>query len=807
MKTIFVKSNFILAIMFYLSSVASAHTVSGVLKLEDESPATGASVYITSAIDSTIVKASVVDENGKFTLEDIGAGEYLLHAALIGYTPFENKISVVGDIEVEKINLVPSANQLNEVTIKYKKPLIERDRDKIVVNVENSILAAGNSAWEVLGSSPGITATNSDQLSLKGRQGVNVWVNGKPLQLSGSDLANYLKSLPASALSKVEIISNPAARYDASGTSGIINLVMIKDKKIGTNGSISLSYGQGQLPKSVNSISLNHRNAKFNIYGMYNLTYRANFNKLLLYRKFYDKGVFTGAYDQDNDLTIARFNNMARIGVDFTLSDKMDLGILINGNLSKFNPNGLNKTTIVNAEGIPASKFTTQNDSHDLWHDMGGNIHYGYRITKDQNLTVDLDYAPFGNTTEQTFTTHSYDLTGIELGIPYILYGDLQGGLDIYSAKTDYSSQYKNGLKLEFGGKTSYVKADNDIKFFDKSTETAVFDSTKSNHFIYKENINALYANASGQFGKWVIQAGLRMENTNIDGEQKVNNTSFDKNYTNLFPSALAAYTFSDRNEWSFSVSRRIDRPSYGQLNPFKFFLDPTTYREGNPYLDPQTSWNYELTHTFLQKFSTTFGYSKTLDNITQVIGPVEGLERITVQTDKNLASFDYYGITLYMPFTFFKIWQSINSVNLYYGHYKGNLINTQLSNGNVAFNWNSKNIFQLKKDYSIELSGNYRSREIYGYMDVQPIASLSIGAQKQILNKKGTLKFAFTDIFYSELTTATTEFTDYIEKFKVGRDSRVATLSFTYRFGNNNVGQLGRRQGGAQDEKQRAAG
>lgn len=163
MKTIFVKSNFILAIMFYLSSAASAHTVSGVLKLEDESPATGASVYITSAIDSTIVKASVVDENGKFTLEDIGAGEYLLHAALIGYTPFENKISVVGDIEVEKINLVPSANQLNEVTIKYKKPLIERDRDKIVVNVENSILAAGNSAWEVLGSSPELqplTATN-----------------------------------------------------------------------------------------------------------------------------------------------------------------------------------------------------------------------------------------------------------------------------------------------------------------------------------------------------------------------------------------------------------------------------------------------------------------------------------------------------------------------------------------------------------------------------------------------------------------------------------------------------------------------
>lgn len=496
---------------------------------------------------------------------------------------------------------------------------------------------------------------------------------------------------------------------------------------------------------------------------------------------------------------------MARLGVDFSLSDKMELGLLVNGTHSKFDPNGINRSTIVDASGNAASKFTTQNDSHDKWFDLGANIHYGFKINKDQNLTADFDYAPFGNKTLQTFTTNNYDLNDQPTTIPYILYGDLKGSLEIYSAKADYTNQLKNGVKLEFGGKTSFVNADNDLRFYDKSTETPIFDSTKSNHFIYKENINALYANGSKQVDKWMFQAGLRMENTNVDGEQKVNNTSFEKNYTNLFPSAMTAYTFSDKNELSLSVSRRIDRPSYRQLNPFKFFLDPTTYREGNPYLNPQTSWNFELTHTFKQKFSTTFGYSRTLDNITEVIGPVEGLERVTVQTDKNLTSFDYYGVSLYAPFTFFKIWQSINSFNVYYGHYKGNLINTQLSNGNVSFNWNCKNLIQLPKDFSIEISGNYRSREIYGYMDVQPIRSMSLGAQKSILNKKGSLKFSFTDIFYSEVSKATTEFTDYVEDFRVVRDSRVATLSFSYRFGNNQVSQMGRRQGGAQDEKQRA--
>lgn len=793
-------------VFFSLLSGLSAHTITGHIYFEDGSTAPSATVIVRKSSDSSIVKAGITDINGIFTIEEIPSGWYNIEASVIGYAPYTHSLHIEKDTDLGNISLQPVAQELREVTVTHRKPLIERDRDKVVLNVENSILAAGNSAWDILNTAPGVTASNSDVLSLKGRQGVNVWINGKPSQISGSDLANYLRSLPAAALAKVEIISNPSARYDASGTSGIINLVMVKDKKLGTNGTISLSYGQGRLPKSVNSISLNHRNKRFNLYGLYSYSYRGSFNDLKLYRRFYDQGAFTGAYDQVNYLEINRSNNMGRIGLDVALNKKMDLGILVNANYSRFNPNGLNRSTIINDQGEAASLFTTQNDSHDRWYDLGGNIHYGYRITKDQNLSVDLDYAPFGNQTEQTFTTRYFDLAGVETGTPYILVGDLKGGLDIYSAKADYTNSLKNGLEMEFGGKSSYVKADNDLRFYDRSSETPVFDSTKSNHFIYKENINALYANGSRQWGQWMIQAGIRMENTVVDGLQKVDNTSFEKSYTNWFPSALAAYTVNEKHDLSLSVSRRIDRPSYRQLNPFKFFLDPTTYSEGNPYLNPQTSWNFELTHTFKQKFSTTLGYSKTLDNITEVIGPVEGLERVTVQTNKNLTSFDYYGVSFYMPFTFFKIWQCINSANFYYGHYKGNLINTQLSNGNVAYNWNCKNSITLPRDFSIEISGNYRSREIYGYMDVNPIRSFAVGIQKHILRKAGTVKLALNDVAYSEITTARTEFNDYIEDFRVARDSRVAVISFSYRFGNNNVGQMGRRQGGAQDEKQRAA-
>jgi hypothetical protein len=290
------------------------------------------------------------------------------------------------------------------------------------------------------------------------------------------------------------------------------------------------------------------------------------------------------------------------------------------------------------------------------------------------------------------------------------------------------------------------------------------------------------------------------------NGLQLINGESFDRNYTDLFPSVFLNYNFSDQYTMGLNMSRRLDRPSYQQLNPFKHFLDPSTYREGNPFLNPQFTWSFEWNHTFLQRYTATISYARTNDNITQVIAPVEGLERVTVQTDKNLAEVDYYSFNLSVPITKGKWWNSNMNFSTYLGRYRGNYANTQIDNGNWVMDFNTQNTFTFGKNWSAELNFFYHTREIYAFMNLEPMWGLGTGIQKQLFKRKGTLKLAITDIFWTSLPAALITFTDYEETFDVFRDSRQVALSYTHRFGDNQLAPTRRRVGGAEEEKRRAA-
>jgi hypothetical protein len=422
-------------------------------------------------------------------------------------------------------------------------------------------------------------------------------------------------------------------------------------------------------------------------------------------------------------------------------------------------------------------------------------------------LTFDVDYAKFWNETDQLFTTRYYDTEGIEYLPAYLLAGDIDGNLDIQSIKADYVYPVTKDLKLEAGVKASLVNADNDLQFFDESEiNHPVFDSSISNHFIYKEKINAAYVNFNRNWAKFGIQTGLRLENTIAEGIQLINGQSFDRNYTNLFPSIFLSYNFSDHYTMGLNMSRRLDRPSYQQLNPFKSYLDPSTYREGNPYLNPQFTWSFEWNHTFLQRYTATLSYALTTDNITQVIAPVEGLERVTVQTDKNLDEVEYYSLNLSAPITVGKWWNNTINADAYLGKYRGNYANTNLSDGNLVFNFSTNNSFTLGHDWTAELNFNYHTREIYAFMNLNPMWGLGGGIQKLLMNKKATIRLAFTDVFRKNLPSAFIKYRDYEETFVVYRETRQASLSFTYRFGDKQLSPSRRRTGGAEEEKQRAA-
>ena len=434
------------------------------------------------------------------------------------------------------------------------------------------------------------------------------------------------------------------------------------------------------------------------------------------------------------------------------------------------------------------------------------NVNYRQVLdTAGQELTADFDYARYGSGEIQNYTTHYFDNSLNESRPAYSLFGDLNGDLDIRSFKIDYVRPLgKTGVKLEAGLKSSWVETDNDVQFYDRSNGGNVLDEGKSNRFIYDENINAGYLNGSKSWKKLSLQIGLRLENTIANGRQVTNNDDFKRDYTQFFPSGYVGYKFSDNNDLGVSLSRRINRPSYRQLNPFKVFLDPLTYSAGNPYLNPEITNSFELTHTFKQKYMTKIGYSRTTDNIISVLSPDETPNSV-IQTGRNLARYDYYNLSFGFPLKIGKWLNSTNNALLYYGEYTGNLVNTELNAGRVAFNFNTNNSILVNPNTSLELNGNYQSRAYYGFLDMKAIWSLNFGIQRQIWEKRASVKLNVSDVFFSNQANAFTQLTGYREKFVQNRDSRVATFSFSYKFGNGQANSPRRKTGGAEEEKQRA--
>ncbi len=806
---------FLTLLLAGLSCFAFSQTLSIAGKINDAAGASieAATVSLLSATDSSLVKIELSDPAGRFEFSNLKTGNYLLGVSALGYEKFLGTPTLVAEsgqkLELPAVTLRATSIDLKAVTVTAKKPFIERRSDRTIVNVESSILATGSTALDILERSPGVVVDQNDAIALRGRSGVIVMIDGKPNPMSGADLSNFLRTLPSNSIDRIELITNPSAKYDAAGNAGIIDIRLKKDKNLGTNGSLSASYGQGVYPKTGAGVTLNHRTKKLNTFGSYNYNFRRGMNDLRLYRTFYENDLRSGAYNQRNYLSIPYNTHTARAGADFYPNKKTVFGVVASGVQNHFNPRAQNTSAVEGAEAEVESFFGTSNRSKDRWFSWAVNGNFKYAFDeKGHELTADIDFAEFGNKTEQLFTTVYTGLNGEKLQPDYLLFGDLQGNLKIRSLKSDYALPLPGKAKLEAGVKASIVDADNELQFFDRSIPgTSVYDSTISNHFIYQENINAGYLNYSQEWAKFSVQAGLRAENTNAKGTQLVNGENFDRHYTNLFPSVFLNYKFSEKYETGLNFSRRLDRPSYQQLNPFKKFLDPSTYSAGNPYLNPQFTWSAEWTQTFWQKLNINLAVSRTTDNITQVIAPVGGVDRVTIQTDSNLATVDYASLTINYNFNITPWWSTINNFNSWVGQYSGNLANTTLRDGNAVVHIFTTHNFKLKKDWSAELNFNYKTREIYGFMDLNPMWGLGAGIQKSFFDRRATLKLAVTDIFWKNLPSATIRFNDYVETFEVFRETRVATLSFNYRFGNKDVQQARRRQGGAEEEKRRAGG
>ena len=779
-------------------------------------PLEGATVELKRQKDSVLVKTAITEKTGLAEFERVGPGNYFVNISMIGYAKASTKAFTLDskNIGLPIIALTTISNTgLAEVTVTARKPFIQKLSDRIVVNVENSIVSAGSSAIEVLEQSPGVNVDQNDVISLRGRSGVIIFIDGKRSALSGTDLANYLRSLPANAIDHIDIITNPSAKYDAAGNSGIIDIYMKKDQRLGANGTFTTGYGQGIYPKANAGTTFNYRNKKLNVFGNYNYLYRINLNNLILDRNFFTDGKFSGKDQKDNYAKMPVNANNARLGADYYVGKRTIIGFVVSGNFTHFRRNNNNSSLVTDRNMQPAFTFKTAANNNDHFNNAVGNINLRHTFdSSGRQLNADVDFGEFKNTSLSTTATQYFNLSGRPQQPDYILNGDQDGKLTLKTAKVDFVNPLAKGAKMEVGVKGSVVTSDNDAKFFDVSDGRQKVDTTKTNHFIYEEGNLAAYINYNRQFKKFDFQVGLRGEQTKIKTHQVKGNVYYDSAYFKLLPSAFFNYKLTENQTVGISVSRRIDRPGYSELNPFLFLIDVSTYATGRPGLLPQLTWSYELNYT-LKNLNFTLGYSRT--NQVQNIAIVRFNDafpnlplpdsNITVQVPVNLDASDYFGLSISAPIKVNSWWNMVNNANIYYNHFKANLAGTPLSNGTPAADFRTNNSFVFKKGWTAELNGNYRTGGRDGYMISRSQWGIAAGVQKTVLNGKGTIRFNITDIFWTNLPRATITYNNYIEHWRAYRETRVANLNFTYRFGNNKVGNAQRRATASEEEKRRA--
>ncbi|MEO6631590.1 MAG: outer membrane beta-barrel family protein, partial [Mucilaginibacter sp.] len=642
----------------------------------------------------------------------------------------------------------------------------------------------GTTVLEVLEKSPGVTMDKNGGIALQGKTGVLITIDDKPTYLSGADLNNLLSSMSSTQVAQIELIANPTARYDASGNAGIINIKTKKNKIKGFNGSFTTSFGEGVYPKNNNSLVLNYRVGKINTFFNYNVNIVQYLTDLYALRKYYDEnGNLTSQLKQPSYFKGIVVNNTVKTGLDYYISPKTTLGIVLTGTLIHRSGNNSATASWLEPNGALDSAIFTGNKNTGRFKNGAINLNLRHTISDSQDLAADFDYLHYTIGSLQDFTNHLL----APGGYTEESHSDIPTTINIASGKVDYTLKIDKNSTLEAGVKSSYSNTDNLAAYQNLVGGQWVDDNTKSNHFLYHENISAVYSSIEKKLDKLTIQAGVRFEHTGYRAHQLGNaiqkDSAFSRNYGQFFPSGYISYQADTANSFTLTASRRIDRPVFQNLNPFYFIINKYTYQTGNAYLLPQYSWNLELTHQYKQLLTTSISYS-TIKNYFSQLFLADTAKGILLYSQGNVGKTYTIGLSAALNLSPTDWWSVTTQATYTYKRLKGFNGNNFTSNIN-QLNLSANNQFKLDKIYTAEISGFYTTK---ARNDVQellyPTGQLSAGIARPVLNKKGTLRFTARDIFHTNAMEGFTSFPNATEYFIIHRDTRVYTVSFTYRFG-----------------------
>ncbi len=783
-------------LFFLLYNPAKAQfTLKGKFVDKQEQPIEYAEVAIKNVNDSTKMTTALTDKMGNFSLS-IPKGAYLLSVDYLGQTLLKKNMSVVGNINIGtlKVNI---ANQIGEVTVTGKKPLIERKIDRLVFNVENSVSASGGDALEALKVTPGLRVEN-DKITMIGKSELKVMIDDRIVYLSGEDLMNYLQSLSAEDIKSIEVITTPPAKYEAEGNSGLINIILKKTKKNSWSNTINSNYRQGN----------------YHILGLGN-TFNYRKNKLSLSAsvrggkgnwKIIDNGTIyypDRMLKSHRDRKEGRSYFSKRLGLDYEVSKTASLGFQYRGLNGYPDQKNHNMNNIFNLDNSLKSQALFLGDDKIKTIDHALNAHYIQQLdTLGKKLSADIDYFTYRKTADQTFINSTIFPDDSKQSI---FNSGLQQ-IDNYSAKVDVSYPIK-WAKLSYGAKAVFTETNNAVNYFDQTTGTRVLDSLQSNKFDYRENVQAVYADLAKTLGKkWETKLGLRIERTQTKGIPK-KGEPFKKDYTKFFPTAYVLYKASENHSINLNYSRRIKRPAFWELDPARFYFGIDSYAEGNPFQRPSFTDNIELAHTYKNKLISTLYLSVTSDGFGQVqlVNPKNNKK---AYTRKNFYTYYTYGWQESYTVSPFAWWQSRNQMYLYYSKSKldKNIdFKARVQNG-TAFYISTDHTFTLnrKKTLKAEMNFWYYSPRRSVTNQISEVYSLDLGVKVALLKDKlqGSLKVS--DIFRSNIIRAKVFINDIQNEFTINNDPQYIRIGLTYRLGNNKI-KVKEHQGGNQEERRRA--
>ncbi len=780
--------------LIFSINLSGQATVEGTIVSDEGEKVEFLNVFLLNSIDSSLVKMELSEANGSYRFHQIDSGEYRIKVTGIGYedvltSPFvlkEKENKKFKDIVVQQATMV-----LDAIEVVAKRPLLEQRAGKLVVNVDENITGQGGSVTDLLKKVPGLVVVN-DRVSMAGRQGVTILIDGRPTKYM--DIQSLLNEMPADNILRIEVISQPGAAFDAEGTGGVINIVMKKNALLGTNGSITLGGGYGELPKYRAGVSLNHRTGPWNLSASTGYNHRSWIERLYINRRLEDRTYEQNSYDPGNPNSF-----YLRLSADYDIKDNHRVGISANGYRSTNHTEGNNVTSIFDIADTEIQNFETKKIEDRFWRSYTTDAFYRWEIdTSGQEFSIEGDYANYRRRVTSLLTTNETQFSDRENYQP--------ADTRIMAFRSDYKLPLNDHFKLETGLKYSQTDLNNEQDSRVLLNDTWINDLLLSNTFAYEEDIYAAYASMHVNKGPWEANVGLRYENSQATGYSETLDSTINLNIAKVFPSVSINTPFIGPLGAAVSYSYRIERPSYFALNPFQYFLDPLTYQKGNPFLVPELTHSGQFSLTFEKQPFFNLSYDYTQDVLTEVVEQDDETGE-AFKTDINLEKYIRYGGSLFFPLDFIaKPISGYGGVMIFYHDYQAEYLGLDFLQNQWTTNAFLQVNVKLPRDWKLEVTGWLQGKGLDGIIRYETFYGVDAGIQKKFLDDKLRLQIS-ADGIVQKFFNGKVDYANLNMDINSEWEAPRFNARITWNFGNQHLKKNETRKSASSDERRRAQG